>query len=99
MVKEISEKEFPEVIKGNKVLVDFYANWCGPCKMLSPIVDKLSEEKTHFEFFKLDVDTAEEIASEYGIMSIPTLIIFEKGEVKNRFTGLMSKDELEEFLK
>lgn len=100
MVKEISQIEFSNVIKSNKkVLVDCYAPWCGPCKMISPIVDSLSEEFNNVEFYKINVDEAEEVASEYGIMSIPTVIIFENGEVKNRIVGFQSKEELEELLK
>ena len=100
MVKEINQKEFSDVIKSDKkVLVDCYATWCGPCKMLSPIIDSLSEEVTNVEFYKLDVDGAEEVATKYDIMSIPTLLIFENGEVINRVVGLQSKDNLKELLK
>lgn len=99
MVKEINENEFAEVIKGNKVLVDCYAPWCGPCKMLSPIVDMLSEEIENYEFYKLNVDDAQDVASEYGIMSIPTLLIFENGEKVNQLVGFVSKEELEDILK
>lgn len=98
MVKEINGQEFFEAIKGNKVLIDCYAPWCGPCKMLSPIIDKVSEENETYEFYKLNVDNAQDIAMEYGIMSIPTLLIFEKGEKKNQFVGFMSKEELENIL-
>lgn len=99
MVKEISQEEFSNVIKGNKVFVDCYAPWCGPCKMLSPIVDMISEENKEYEFYKLNVDEAEDVATEYGIMSIPTLLIFENGEKKNQLTGFVSKEELEDILK
>lgn len=99
MVKEINENEFSEAIKGNKVLVDCYAPWCGPCKMLSPIIDMLSEEIENYEFYKLNVDDAQDVASEYGIMSIPTLLIFENGEKVNQLVGFVSKEELEDILK
>lgn len=99
MVKEINENEFADAIKGNKVLVDCYAPWCGPCKMLSPIIDMLSEENKVYEFYKLNVDDAPDVATEYGIMSIPTLLIFENGEKVNQLVGFVSKEELEDILK
>lgn len=100
MVKEIQEKEFKNVIESNKkVVVDCFATWCGPCKMLAPIVEQLSEEKTDYAFYKLDIDNCEAIPMEYGIMSIPTLLVFEDKELKQTIVGLRSKDELEELLK
>ena len=99
MVTEINEKEFDEKIKFGKVLVDFYATWCGPCRMLGPIVEEVAKEVTDYSFYKLDVDDNEEIAIRYGVMSIPTLLIFENGELKETSIGLKSKDELKELLK
>ena len=99
MVKEIKENEFEDVIKEGKVLVDCFANWCGPCKMLSPIIDSLSEEFSDTKFYKLDVDNAPETSMKYGIMSIPTLLLFKDGKLENTTVGLRSKEELEEFLK
>lgn len=99
MVTQISKNEFNEKINQNgKVLVDCFAEWCGPCKMLSPIVDELAEELDICKFYKLNVDDAEEIASEYGIMSIPTLLLFENGELKNKTVGFMNKSDLKEFV-
>lgn len=98
MVKEINKEEFGNVVKGNKVLVDCYAPWCGPCKMLSPIIDMLSEEIKDVEFYKINVDNAEDIALKYGIMSIPTMLVFEKGKLKAQYVGFKSKEELEELL-
>ena len=100
MVKEINQSEFSSAIKSsNKVLVDCYAPWCGPCKMISPIIDSVSEEIKYFNFYKLNVDEAGDVASEYGIMSIPTLLIFENGQLKQKVVGFMSKEEIEELLK
>ncbi len=82
-----------------KVLVDFYADWCGPCKMMSPIIDRIAEEKLNVTVGKVNVDENPEIASKYGIMSIPTIIIFENGIQKKTFIGLTSKDEIEAELK
>ena len=99
MVKEINKDEFNEVIKEKKVLVDCFANWCGPCKMLSPVLDNLSEEIKDYNFYKLDVDKANDIAVNYNVMSIPTLLIFNDGSLVNRIVGLKSVNEIKEMLK
>lgn len=101
MVKEIKEEEFKGIVDSSKkVLIDCYANWCGPCKMLAPIVEEISNENKDYEFYKLDIDTiSEEIPKEFGIMSIPTLLIFDKGKLKDKVVGLRSKQELEDILK
>ena len=99
MVKQITDKEFDESIKTGKVLVDFYAEWCGPCKMLSPVVDELSEELTDVTFYKLNVDESDEVVRKYNVMSIPTLLVFENGELKNKSVGFKNKDEIKGLLK
>ena len=99
MVKDINDSSFDSIIKEGKVLVDCYANWCGPCKMLAPIIEELSSEIDNYAFYKLDVDKNEEISRKYGIMSIPTLLIFENGELKNKLVGFKNKNELEDILK
>ena len=83
-----------EVKDSNKVvLVDFYADWCGPCKMMSPIIDEIAGEvDDRVKVCKLNVDEATDMASEYGVMSIPTLIVFKNGEVFETLIGLQSKD-------
>ena len=99
-VKEIKEKEFKEIIeKEEKVLIDCYAPWCGPCRLLSPIIDELAKETDSCKFYKLNVDDAEEISREYKIMSIPTLLLFEKGELKQKTIGLKSKSEIKKIIK
>lgn len=101
-VIEIKEAEFEERIKNaktGKVLVDCYADWCGPCKMLSPIIDEVAESTENCDFYKINVDGATGIAEKYGIMSIPTLLLFENNRLKNQAVGFMSRDELEEFIK
>ncbi len=99
MVTEITEKEFNEKISKGKVLVDCYAPWCGPCRMLGPIIDAVASENKEYSFYKLNVDDSEEVAVKYGIMSIPCLLVFENGELKETSIGLKSKDEVEELLK
>lgn len=95
MVKELTIDNFDEVIKSNDtVLVDFYAVWCGPCKMMSPIVDEIAAENPQVTVGKCDVDEAEELAIRYGIMSIPTIIVFKGGEVAKTFIGVTSKDAI-----
>lgn len=99
MVKQINSKEFEEVTKKGKVFVDCFATWCGPCKMIAPVIDEVSEEVTNYNFYKLDVDESEDIAVKYGIMSIPTMLIFNDGKLVNTIVGLRSKNELIDELK
>ena len=90
------ENKFNELIKKEKVLVDFYANWCGPCKMLAPILEKVESD---IKVIKVDTDEFEDLSRTYGIMSIPTLILFDKGKEIKKNIGFIGKDELEDFLK
>jgi thioredoxin 1 len=99
MVKNITDNEFDEVIKNGKVLVDFYAEWCGPCKMLGPVVEEVSEELKDVSFYKLNVDESDEIVRRYSVMSIPTLLVFENGELNNTSVGFKNKEEVKELLK
>ena len=81
-----------EVMQSEKtVLVDFWASWCGPCRMLSPIVDEIAEERTDIKVGKVNVDEQEELAMRYGIMSIPTLIVFKNGEAVRKTMGVQPK--------
>lgn len=97
-VVEIKENEFDDVVlKSDKpVFVDFYATWCGPCKMMSPILEQLSEEKQDVVFAKIDVDDAERLAILYGISSIPCMILFKNGEEADRVVGAVPKQKLEQ---
>ncbi len=90
-MKQLNGEEFRKVIEGEKlVVVDFYADWCMPCKYLSPVLEKLSKEfDGKVEFYKLNVDDEQEIAFEYGIASIPTVLFFRKGKVVGGFIGAM----------
>lgn len=78
----------------NLVVMDFWASWCGPCMMLKPIFEELSGELPKVKFCKLDVDEERELAIEYGIESIPTLLFFKNGKVVHKLIGLRGKDEL-----
>ena len=98
MVKKVNSNDFKNEIKDGIVFVDFFATWCGPCKMLSPIVDEISEEIKDVKFLKVDVDEEGDIASSYQIMSIPTLIIFKDGVISSKHTGFISKNELIDFI-
>lgn len=98
MVKEISSQDFENIIKDNKVVIDCYAPWCGPCRMLSPLIDELASENSNINFYKLNVDNNNDIATKFGIMSIPTILIFENNNLKNKIIGFRSKDELLEII-
>lgn len=90
------EKDFNKLIE-DKAVVDFYATWCGPCKMFGPIFEETANE-TNINFIKLDVDKASDVAREYGVMTIPTIILFENGKELKRHTGFMSKIDLLNFI-
>ena len=90
------ENDFNKLIE-NQAVVDFYANWCGPCKMFGPIFEEVSNI-IDYNFVKLDVDNYSDIAREYGVMSIPTIILFKDGKEINRFTGFVSKEKFIDFL-
>ncbi|MCH4019610.1 MAG: thioredoxin [Erysipelotrichaceae bacterium] len=91
--------EYDETLKNNKsVFVDFYADWCGPCKMLGPVVEQLAGENSDVTFIKVNVDDNPEVAERYGIMSIPTLIAFKNGEVAGSSVGFQPKEAVQELI-
>ncbi|MGF3065996.1 thioredoxin [Facklamia sp. P12945] len=100
MVKAITDSEFQTKTAQGVSIVDFWAPWCGPCRMQSPIIDELSEEmEGQVNFFKMNVDEETKIAGEFGIMSIPTMVIKKDGQVVEKLVGFHDKDRLTEVLK
>ena len=88
-----------EVVASEKpVLIDFWASWCGPCRMLSPVVDELAEERTDIKVGKINVDEEPELAGRFGVMSIPTLVVLVGGEIKNKSVGVIPKEKMLELL-
>lgn len=87
---------FQQVVLENEkpVLLDFYADWCGPCRMLAPVLDELAEEHPEYAVVKVNVDEAPELASRYGVMSIPSLFVFDKGNVVNQSLGVKPKAQI-----
>ena len=100
MVEKIYSEDFTsKVIKSpNTILVDFFADWCGPCKMLAPVLDELSTSNPEIDFYKINVDENQDIANAFEISSIPCLIIFKDGEEVDRAVGFKSKQQLQEIL-
>lgn len=90
----LTNENFKELIK-EKTLVDFYANWCGPCKMITP---ELERAESNVKVVKVDVDEFEDLAREYGVMSIPTLILFDDSKEIKRNIGFIDKDRIEKFI-
>ncbi len=99
MVKDITDATFVEETKSGLTLTDFWAEWCGPCKMQSPVIEQLDEESDGtVQYLKMDVDDNPETARQFGIMSIPTLLIQKDGEVVESLIGYHSKEQIEEVL-
>ena len=102
MINIFNEENFEsEVLKSDKTtIVDFYADWCGPCKMMSPVIEKIAEENAeNVKVGKVNVDDNQELAVEYNVMSIPTILIFKDGNIAKTFIGVTAKQEIEEAIK
>ena len=100
MVKQLTNEEFEKNVKSSDkiVFVDFYADWCGPCRMMAPVVEEISEEVDGVDFYKVNCDDEQELASKYEVMTIPTLLILKKGEQLKEFIGVTDKEEIIEEL-
>ena len=96
MLKKLNNHNFQNEIIENAgiALVDFYADWCGPCKMLSPIIDEIAEERTDITVGKVNVDENNSLAAKYNVMSIPTMIIFKNGKEQARVIGVRPKEDI-----
>ena len=89
------ENDFKKELGTNKVLVDFYADWCGPCRMMASVLETIKD----LDVLKVDVDKVQDLAQEYGVMSIPNLTLFENGKPIKNHIGFMNEDELKEFIR
>ncbi|NDO49673.1 thioredoxin [Lachnospiraceae bacterium MD335] len=99
MVKKIENNNMSEALESSLALVDFSATWCGPCKMLAPVLEEISEEFAgKLDFFNADVDANDELALKYGIQNIPALVMFKNGEIADRIVGFQSKEKLKAFI-
>ncbi len=98
-MKVVNEKEFNDSIATGVVLVDFYADWCGPCKMLAPVLEDIAKEyQSNLNVIKVDVDVEGSLAQKYGVMSIPTLVLFKDGKPVGQTMGFQAKPMLKKFL-
>ena len=100
MVLDVNRDNFDEEVLNfdGRVLVDFWAEWCGPCMMLSPLVDEVSDELDDVKFCKVNCDEARDLALEYGIMTIPNLLLFENGALINQSVGYIEKQDIIDFV-
>ncbi len=90
----LNDSNFKDTIKSGVTLVDFWATWCGPCRMLGPVIDEIAGELSDADICKVDCDENRDIAAEYGVSSIPAIFIFKDGEIVESFKGVQSKDAL-----
>ena len=96
----VTEESFAKIKEsGKKALIDFYADWCGPCKMLAPILHEISDENPDLIIAKINVDDSTSLAIQYGIQSIPTMLVMENGDIVNKAVGLRSKEQILDMLK
>src|SRR5574344_137033 len=96
MLKHVKASNFEsEVLNSQKpILVDFFATWCGPCQMLGPVLEKISNSRADFDIAKINIDESQDLAIEYGIEVVPTMVIFKQGKHVETITGLMNAEEI-----
>ena len=97
--KYLTEEDFQQGVSSGVTLVDFYADWCGPCRMLTPVLEEIAKESTNVQIAKIDIDKAQNTASTYQVTSIPTLVLFKEGKEVGRLVGLRDKETIQEFIK
>lgn len=97
-MKIVNNQEFNEITKQGVVLVDFFANWCGPCRMMSPILEELDNQIDNLTVIKVDTDKEQQLAIKYGIQSIPNMIIFKDGKPIDQVIGFHPKEDMEEII-
>lgn len=99
MIKYVNNNFEEDVIKSSKpVLVDFFATWCGPCSMLAPVLEKVSNERKDFDIAKVDIDQSLDIAEKYDIQVVPTMLLFKNGEIKGQLVGYVPEEEIIKFV-
>lgn len=96
-IKHLTKSEFDQAVgvSNELVVVDFFATWCGPCKMLSPLVERMADQHTDVHFYKVDIDEENDLAARYQVMSVPTLIYLKNGEILSKSVGLVSPADME----
>ena len=90
------EEDFEKIIKKGKVVVDFYATWCGPCQLLGPVIEEVAKEEKDIQFVKVDIDQFMNLARKYKILSVPTIMVFEDGKLIRSHSGYLDKHELKD---
>lgn len=98
MLIHLKNEDFNKEIANGTVVVDFYADWCGPCQMLAPVIEELASERSNAKFIKVNVDEQQELAKQYGVMSIPTVIVFKNGKISNSNVGFVSKEIIQSWI-
>lgn len=98
-MKELSDQSFESEIENGMTVVDYWAAWCGPCRMLAPILDEVANELDSIKFAKVNVDEEESVASKAGVRGLPTLVLYKDGKEVDRIVGLMQKDQLSQRIK
>ena len=98
-VKELSAKMFDAEVAKGTTLVDFWASWCGPCRMLAPVIEEISESAKGVKFGKVEISNEQGLAGKFGVMSIPTLILFKDGEEVDRLIGAYPREIIEKWIK
>ncbi len=98
MLKHANESNFNEMTGKGLVLVDFFATWCGPCKMLGPVLEDMANDRDSIDIVKVDIDESMNLARQYGIMSVPTLVLFKDGQVVAQTSGFQPKESIQQFI-